>query len=451
MQLPQPLLESLQHVPAFDPDAFALAHTQLPPVSIRVNANKHYDLSHFLPDGQVPWCASGMYLKERPLFTLDPGIHGGAYYVQEASSMFIEYAIRQLLPDDTGLFALDLCAAPGGKSTLLAAQPQFSMVLANEIIKTRVPVLYENAVKWGEPKLLVSNNDPFSFRQLPSFFDLVLVDAPCSGSGLFRKDKAAWEGWTLSQVKHCAERQQRILADALPTLNEGGILLYSTCSYSPEEDEDILDWLVEEQGMEPLDIAIPEAWGVVKTRSRSGGTGFRFFPDKLRGEGFFLACCRKGQVTAAAGNNQGRYENKVARASSIAGAKAWIGETETMAFLNKDADVFVIPAILETAVQELERALHLRKRGVRAGTVIRDQFIPDHELVMSSLLQETAPAIHVDRETALRYLRKQDILPVAEGRGWFVVKYQGLALGLLKHLGNRVNNYYPASWRILMS
>lgn len=451
MQLPQPLLQALDQVPGFDARTFAAAHEQLPPVSIRTHPRKPYPLIHFPQDGRIPWCADGIYLKERPLFTLDPGIHGGAYYVQEASSMFLAHAVQELLGNSQDLYALDLCAAPGGKSTLLASMPQFSLVLANEIIRTRVSILFENAVKWGEPKLLVSNNDPAQFAALPAYFDLLVVDAPCSGSGLFRKDQAALKEWSVQNVQHCAERQQRILADALPTLKEDGILVYSTCSYSPEEDEAIVEWLTQTQHLQSLELNTPEAWGIVETHTPSGAAGYRFFPDRLRGEGFFIACFRKGNHRDQGRARSFRYEKTVRSASYRESLKDWVDVDQDLVIRTKEADIFLLPASLQTAVQELEQALHLRKSGLKAGTLLRDQLIPDHELILSLCLSDKAPRVALSLDEALRYLRKQDILPGAAGKGWWVVTYAGLPLGAIKHLGNRVNNYYPSSWRILMS
>lgn len=451
MQLPQTLLQSLNGVPGFMPEAFLAAHTDEPPVSIRVNPNKSYDLSHLLLETKVPWTSSGYYLKERPSFTLDPGIHGGAYYVQEASSMFVEFALRQLLTDQQGLYGLDLCAAPGGKATLLSTLPQFNMVLANEIIRTRVTILHENAVKWGEPKLFVSNNDPSAFKRLEGFFDVMVVDAPCSGSGLFRKDPTALDEWSPQHVQLCASRQQRILADALPALKEGGILVYSTCSYSTEEDEDILQWLVGEMGFSAVALQVPEEWGIVQTTSANGGIGYRFFPDRLRGEGFFISCLQKTSAGSSGDRGVHRYEKSSKSASYHQGLKGWVDEGQDIRVRSRENELFLIPASAESALQELEQVLHLRKSGVRAGAMMRDQFIPDHELVLSRYVSAAAPRIELDREAALRFLRKQDIHPEGSGKGWFAVTHGGLPLGLIKHLGNRVNNYYPSSWRILMS
>src|SRR5690606_10699869 len=200
------------------------------------------------------------YLPDRPVFTLDPLFHAGCYYVQEASSMFVAHVVQALALNSQPIVALDLCAAPGGKSTLLNSylHPE-SLLIANEPIKARVNVLSDNLVRWGHANTVVTHNDPSAFGRLPGYVDLMLVDAPCSGSGMFRKDHAAIDEWSEGAVQLCSERQRRILADSLPALKEGGTLLYSTCSYSVEENEEIADWLCETQGMEPVDIPLNEA------------------------------------------------------------------------------------------------------------------------------------------------------------------------------------------------
>src|SRR6478609_4586581 len=295
MSVPQPLLESLAHVTGFDKKAFEEVHASGEQVvSLRLNPEKSMANGQWSMDEQVPWCAPGRYISKRPSFTLDPLFHAGAYYVQEASSMFIWQAVKQLVGTDTQKKVLDLCAAPGGKSTLLASYFTDGLVVANEVIKSRASILVENITKWGSDHVIVTNNDPSHFQSLPGYFDLMVIDAPCSGSGLFRKDPDAINEWSIDNVQLCSQRQQRILADILPALKEDGLLIYSTCSYSVEEDEAIADWLVDEMNMESREIAVDSAWGIVETRSAiQQAYGYRFYPNKLKGEGFFIAAFQK--------------------------------------------------------------------------------------------------------------------------------------------------------------
>ena len=285
MVVPAALIQSLQTATGFQMEAFEAVHEsgdQI--VSIRLNPSKTFNLSHLPLAENVAWCDDGKYLKERPFFTFDPFLHAGAYYVQEASSMFLWQAIQQLVPEKQGKKVLDLCAAPGGKSTLLSSYFNEGLVVANEVIKNRANILVENCSKWGDGHLLVTNNDPSHFQSLPGYFDVLMIDAPCSGSGLFRKDPAAVDEWSESNVSLCSQRQQRILADALPCLAENGLLIYSTCSYSQEEDEAICDWLLDEMEMESLSIQIDKSWGIVETASPTKhALGYRFYPDQVKG------------------------------------------------------------------------------------------------------------------------------------------------------------------------
>lgn len=464
MHLPPDLIRSLHGLPGFDESGFLQAHEEAAPVSIRINAEKLTDVSLLAASGvkikvPVPWCSTGFYLEERPVFTLDPALHAGAYYVQEASSMFLEYLLGKAIGDQQNLKLLDLCAAPGGKTTLLAGMSSFKLVLANEIIRSRVSILYENAVKWGDPKIFVSNSDPAHFAALQGYFDVMVVDAPCSGSGLFRKDKDAIDEWSLDNVMHCVERQKRILTDALPALKQDGILVYSTCSYSKEEDEDILDYLMDQGEFEAVDIDVPEQWGIVKTYGTKGGCGYRFYPGKTMGEGFFIACFRLREHGTMMDDRDQRTSRVRRDLQQRSGKKKeqprvpahWLRQDFEVETILAGEDLYCIPAELMDDHNSLREVLNVRKSGVKAGFAGRNEFIPDHELVLSYLASKEAPRMQLDRQKALQYLRKQVFEPDNAGKGWYIADYEGLALGLVKHLGNRLNNYYPASWRILMS
>ena len=287
MQFPAGFIQHISNCKGFDEVAFTQAHQLPTPVSIRYNPQKPVEK---MAGNPVPWCAEALYLPERPLFVFDPLFHAGAYYVQEASSMFTGYLFRQFTDDKKPLHILDVCAAPGGKSTLIAGlmSPQ-SLLVSNEVIKSRVTILKENIVKWGNPNVVVSNNDPRDFSGMNGFFDVIIVDAPCSGSGLFRKEPEAKKEWSIENVNHCSLRQQRILEDIIPALKPGGLLLYATCSYAYEEDEKIVEILLQND-FEPLPkISVPaEFGGIVFSKS-----GYRFYPDKITGEGFFIAALRK--------------------------------------------------------------------------------------------------------------------------------------------------------------
>ncbi|TAF50131.1 MAG: hypothetical protein EAZ62_08255, partial [Sphingobacteriia bacterium] len=293
--LPAALLQDLHEVPGFDPKAFEAVHAQSQaPASLRLHPVKPSCTFDQLGE-PIPWCPSGRYLPERPSYVFDPAWHAGAYYVQEASSMFLWQALSQTVGSHTSeKWVLDLCAAPGGKSTLLQSFFLDGMVVSNEIIKSRTAILAENSTKWGMGNDVITQNDPADFAALPHFFDVLVIDAPCSGSGLFRRDPQAIDEWSPAQVLVCAQRQEKILAAALPCLKPGGVLIYSTCSYSLAENEALADYLALEQGLVSLTLQTDPSWNIVETSApRSGAKGYRFYPHRLRGEGFYLSVFQK--------------------------------------------------------------------------------------------------------------------------------------------------------------
>ncbi len=448
MAVPSALIQSLQNVSGFQQEAFEAVHAsgeQI--VSIRLNPAKPFDESYLPIADKVGWCDSGRYLKERPFFTFDPFLHAGAYYVQEASSMFLWQAISQTIPETAGKKVLDLCAAPGGKSTLLSAYFKDGLVIANEVIKNRASILVENCSKWGTGNLLVTNNDPSHFQSLPEFFDLLMIDAPCSGSGLFRKDPTAIEEWSEANVALCSQRQQRILADALPSLKENGILIYSTCSYSPAEDEAICDWLMDEMEMESLPIKTVDEWGIVESSSPiHQAAGYRFYPDQVRGEGFFLACFRKKTSGITT-----KWKFKTLQLTSKAQEQqlqSAILLPENLVFFNQNEAIRAIEQQWMGDLGILASHLYIKKAGIEVASMKGKDIVPSHELAVSNWFLGGFSSVDLDLANALLYLKRKEF-SVEGQKGWNLMRYGGLALGWAKLLPNRINNYYPAEWRIL--
>lgn len=446
--LPPSLLESLTGIQGFDRNAFEATHEPGNQVtSIRLNPFKHFAGHPGWQPESVPWCPYGRYLSERPSFTLDPLFHAGAYYVQEASSMFLWHVLSETTEKDSAYKVLDLCAAPGGKSTLLASYFTSGLIVANEVIKPRASVLVENLVKWGTGNVIVTNNDPAHFQSLPGYFDVMVIDAPCSGSGLFRKDPAAINEWSEDNVQLCSQRQQRILADALPALKENGILIYATCSYSPDEDENIADWLVAEMDMESMPVPTPAEWGITETHSPiKNAAGYRFYPDKTKGEGFFLSVFikRSGNDTVRLKEQALSFATRT-EAAQIAGFIPLPDEHS----LFKQADAIrTIRQEWAQSLQQIASCLYIKKAGIEIGAIKGKDVIPSHELAMSLLPLDGFAAIDVSKEEALQYLRRQD-LSLSAPTGWSLLRFDHLPLGWVKMLPNRVNNYYPAEWRIL--
>ncbi|HVI47634.1 MAG TPA: hypothetical protein VM802_22375 [Chitinophaga sp.] len=458
-QLPAALIASLEGLPGFNRTSFEAVHAaaekitslRLNPLKLATAAQQQTVLQALSPAGaaKVPWNHNGYYLPERPSFTLDPYFHAGAYYVQEASSMFLEHAVRSTVDLSAQLKVLDLCAAPGGKSTLLQSLISVdSMLVANEVIKARAALLADNITRWGAANVVVSNNDPRDFAGLPGYFDLVVIDAPCSGSGLFRRDPELVTEWSPENVTLCSQRQQRILADVLPALKEDGVLIYSTCSFSAEEDEAILDWLAGHFELDNITLDIPEEWNIITTLTdKRKCTGYRFYPDKLKGEGFFIACFRKRSGEAPRKWKEQRMP--VLSAKDRDKLLTWLKPSSDYSYLPHQEDILILPPMLAKEITLLQQQLYIRKAGVKAGQPGPKELIPDHQLAVSMVVSDNIPAISLSLKEALLYLKKEDPGITTDVRGWALMRYQDMNLGWAKLLPNRMNNYYPKELRIL--
>ena len=286
---------------------FMEAFNEDAPVSIRLNPSK---VSHAVGE-KVPWCKEGFYLSGRPQFTFDPLFHAGCYYVQEAASMFVTHVLRSVtegrffcdIADDVTkepslCYTLDLCAAPGGKSTAVrTVLPEGSTLVSNEPIPTRAQILLENITKWGWPDCIVTNNYPRDFRKAKARFDIILCDVPCSGEGMFRKDPATISEWSLQNVEKCWRLQREIVADAWESLNPGGILIYSTCTYNIKENEENVRWILDTYEAEALDIPVDPSWNITGSLLPGFDTPvYRFIPGITRSEGLFMCVLRKKGV-----------------------------------------------------------------------------------------------------------------------------------------------------------
>lgn len=455
-------------------DKLAVAIQQEPPVSIRLN--KLRVDSPLLP---VPWASDGFYLDERLTFTFDPLFHAGGYYVQEASSMFVEQVLRQYVTEPVVM--LDLCAAPGGKSThARSVLPEGSLLVANEVIRNRSQVLAENLTKWGHPDVVVTNNAPADFSSLLSFFDVILTDVPCSGEGMFRKDPVAVEEWSPENVEICWQRQRRIIADIWPSLKPGGILIYSTCTYNTKEDEENVHWIQQEFGAEPLALEIREDWNITgnllyKGSDDSKAVGnseqkapvYHFFPHKTKGEGFFLAVLRKPETEEDTMPAFSSSKSKAAKRKDKKGgatpsfvskehlniAKNWLNEEKLPGYIVsvEGTKIQVFPQQYVDELAAMKQSLKIVSAGVGIGEVKGKDLIPGHALAMSSVLlrQGVFATEDITYEQAIAYLRKEAIaLPATAPRGYILLTYRNIPLGFVKNIGKRANNLYPQEWRI---
>lgn len=453
MQVPLALVNSLNGIKDFDEQLFIDVHLGEDTItSIRCHPKKKESLSE-LPfqnkiSGKIPWTRQGYYLKDRPSFTFDPLFHGGAYYVQEASSMFLEQALQQTADLSQSLKVLDLCAAPGGKSTHIQSLiSKDSLLVSNETIRSRVPVLKENLQKWGSHNVFVTNNDPSDFAKLTHYFDVVVVDAPCSGSGLLRKDPKAVEQWSQGAVNLCSQRQQRIVADVIPALKEGGVLIYATCSYSPQENEAVADWITTDFEMDSIPLQTDASWNITSVATPKGTRCYRFWPYQLQGEGFFIAVFRKKEKAQPAHPARGKH--KLTAQPNRQVLQKWISQPENFVFKEFGNTVFAWPEPLLVDFEFLAKHLNGIYSGIAVGQLIREKLIPDHALALSCHLAPEIPRVALNKEQAISYLQRKELNIDSSIKGWQLATYNNLPLGWMNVLPHRVNNYYPKELRIL--
>lgn len=379
------------------------------PVSVRLNPFKSEGVVLPILEGSVPvpWNRYGYILKERPVFTLHPLFHAGVYYVQDSSAMFVGHVFRRILEDldvqGNCVRVLDLCAAPGGKTTDISASLRkkygsaFQLV-SNEVMKDRVRVLDDNVARWGDPNVIVTSVDPAAFGRLGPYFDVIVTDVPCSGEGMFRKDERAREEWSPAVVSLCASRQKRILADVWPALREGGVLVYSTCTYEDAENDGNLEWAAAELGGEILP-PVSE------------------FSDY-------------GVGVTACGN--------ILRAGEVPGEGQWVG-----ALRKTSSSASLIPGNINS--------LHPVRMGCVRGQVKGKDFVPSADWALSIDFDRSLyPEAALDKAAALKYLHRDTMELPGAPLGYNVVTYKGVPLGFVKNLGKRCNNLLPQGRRILM-
>ena len=417
MKLPEDFIRQTREVMGEERFGHYLSSFEEPvPVSVRLNPEKcrRHQLAVDAKAEPVGWCDEGFYLPERPNFTFDPLFHAGTYYVQEASSMFLAHVVRCLVDDGMRFEdgrVLDLCAAPGGKSTLLRSLlPADCVLMSNEPVRNRAQVLAENVQKWGYARHIVTNNYPRDYRKVGLRFDMIVCDVPCSGEGMFRKDEATIGEWSLKNVEKCWQLQREIVADAWACLRDGGILVYSTCTFNTQENEENISWMVRQLGAEVLSVPVAAEWGI--TGSLLPGFSepvYRFIPGVSRGEGLFMCVLRKGHASGMSDNRSGASpkKNKVALNILVDGhypqptAK---GNT-------------LIPAAAEALFAELDHGKYA--------------------------------VAELDYQQAMSYLRHEAVvLEPGVARGFVLVTFMGVPLGFVKNVGNRANNHYPDNWKI---
>lgn len=491
-ELPAAFTERIRRQFASEGERFLEALDQSPTASVRRHPEKWPAAGNLFRNGPaltpIAWAQNGFWLSERPSFTRDPYFHAGTYYVQEASSMFLEEVLYRLPLDTNELLVLDACAAPGGKTTLLASTLPQAVIVANEVIRSRVPVLIENATKWGTGNILVTHNRLTDFRSLAHRFDLVVADAPCSGEGLFRKNPDSRSVWNADLAKHCSLRQRSILMDAWQALKPGGYFIYTTCTFHPDENEHNVQWLLDQTGAECLRLDLPELAGAastVSTHTEDGSstkssqqratpqpratqlapihqidsgpvTAWAFYPHRTAGEGFFLSVLRKPLHSDHAAAHihpraPGPRKPPLTHADSALHSTldSWYTPGDLAHYVIKER-LFTIRASHFRHLESLNPWLNVVYAGWHSARMAGNDLRPAAGAALSVALKADHFYRYVlDEEQALAYLRCESLpVPDQAWGSWFLAEYGGIPLGWLKRAGKRCNNYWPREWRI---
>ncbi len=446
--LPFDFIEQMRPVLGGELDAFLRSLQTERETSVRLNDKVPFEALSVLHDAgmeEVPWCPDGYYLKRRPPFTLDPLMHAGCYYVQEASSMFLDEVLAQFVRPDS--IVLDMCGAPGGKATLIS---QFlneeGLLITNEVVRQRVFILSENIQKWGNGNAVVTHNQARDFGdKAENLFDCVLVDAPCSGEGLFRKDEGAVDEWSLRNVQMCAERQRDILRYVWPALKPGGILIYSTCTYNPSEDEDNALFIQDTLGADVLKVDIDPAWNI----TLSARAGYHFYPHKTRGEGFYLCVFRKREAPFTLFRAKAEKTRGSKTVDELGELQSWLQHPERWSIRQSDRFTEAYPTRHKELVDWLSTHFTCVSTGFGIGELRGKHVAPQHSLSMlKDFRKEAFPQVELSLEMALAFLRSEALILPDQPSGYLLMTYQGVPLGFVKNIGNHSNNLYPNEWRI---
>jgi 16S rRNA C967 or C1407 C5-methylase (RsmB/RsmF family)/NOL1/NOP2/fmu family ribosome biogenesis protein len=445
--LPEDFIKRIHTQKYIDAEALIKAMEEASPVSIRINSSKWSKKP--MNYVAVPWCLNGYYLDSRPSYTLDPLFHSGCYYPQEASGMFLGQAMAQLADSHDELKVLDLCGAPGGKSTHLAdIIGSGGLLIANEVIRARAHILSETITRWGSGNTIVTQNDPAFFGKLKGYFDLILVDAPCSGEGMFRTDIAVRE-WSVENTNHCSERQKRILLDIWPALKENGLLVYSTCTFNSAENEENIKWLTDKHQAECVRLDVSGFPGITEI-DFEGIYGYGFYPDRSQGEGFFISVLRKTESERKIIVKQQKHQRLNPDKEEHTVVRDWTSFPD-WGLLKWNEEIFSVPCNQDDYLF-LFHNLKIVKAGTSIFTIKNGRYLPSHELALSQHIMNSAfHRNETDLGTALAYLRRDNFKLQDIPKGWNIVTYQGVNMGFINNLGNRINNYFPVEWRIRMS
>ncbi|MDR1338935.1 MAG: rRNA cytosine-C5-methyltransferase [Prevotellaceae bacterium] len=444
--LPRAFEENMKAILGDEYPDFESSLHETPSVSIRLNSGlKFPEKGHglFPRDSQVPWCRSGIYLAERPSFTLDPLFHAGSYYVQEAASMFVEQCANTVRQHGDIDHILDLCAAPGGKSTHLISLFPESLIVCNEPVRPRAAILGENISRWGRANSMITSCDPSEFRRLNHFFDFVLVDAPCSGEGMFRREAEALKEWSPENIRRCSLRQSRIVRDVWDSLKPGGFMLYGTCTYNMEENEKLVEFIADSLGAESVPVDIRSFNGISPSLN-SKIHAYRFFPHRTRGEGLFLSLLRKN------GERKQNPAGKARHACRAPELDPWILQNSAFTYTRNNDRIYMLPEKFAADVEFIGKTVYTLSSGTEICTAKGKELIPSFDFAHSAEINTGNFTVRaVDKTEALRFLKRESMsAPPDTARGYVLLTYLGVPLGWVKNIGSRANNMLPHNRKI---
>ncbi len=428
-----------------DAAAFFAALDAPVPASIRLNPLKP---TNIYPDAEpIPWNEHGRYLHPRPAYVFDPLYHAGTYYAQEASSMFF----GSLIAENFDGVALDMCAAPGGKSSLLLSMMGPNGVLvSNELVGQRALVLRENLTKWGSHQALITCSRPEKFLSGTLKFDLILLDAPCSGEGMMRKDDAARTQWSQKLVENCAAIQRQLLDTAHYLLADGGTLIYSTCTFAPEENQMQMANFIKShpEYQTPVNNRLPDGWGVKTVEINADSAGYAMMPHLTMGEGLFVCALKKEGELPAGKIAKPPSAIRPLKKEEVSATGEFVNRRGIdMAFVNAKQQVELLSPKIASILTQLPREATVISSGILAGSFNRNHFLPDHHLAMSKFLNEQSQVQEMDLSAALHFLARETVA-TDFASGLVLASFKGQPIGWGKAVNGRLNNRYPQEWRI---
>jgi len=422
--------------------------------SLAVRANTRRGAGIIGNEARIPWLTeSGIYLDKRPNFALDPAWHQGLYYVQDASSAAITAVVTEIANkyfDNTTLLYLDACAAPGGKSIAAAeALPEGSVLLSNEYDSRRAAILAENIAKYGMANCAVANGDTTRLAALGEIFDIVAVDAPCSGEGMMRKEPEAIAQWSTGLINSCATLQRSILSDCWKALRPGGIMIYSTCTFNRNEDEENLAFIIEQLGGRSIKLSLSTYSGIANGFD-SPYHCYRFMPGHVRGEGLFIAAIRKPDGDSAALKIKKQGDAKDSTALNFMHKVLSDGDNYSLR-QSKNGNFYAIPTEHAGLFDYLSSKLHLINCGISIGSIKGKDIVPAWQLAFCEALNPDAfPTLDLDYKSALSYLHGDSLSDMPDGllKGFILCTFENRPLGFIKNIGRRANNLFPDNLRL---